>query len=149
MEKSADWPEKLRRLVLPRLPEPEKAGDISTLRRTAGLVALRNELVLTLCQGAVSGTRWDTLVGNLVFPFLAIKTGEGRNPAAVERFWDAWYPGDVPDSVRRAVRELDQRGPRSPISNGMVQGLLGLQLAHNSRPVATQAGSVSAADAGP
>jgi len=131
MQKNEDWPEKLRRLELPRLPGPENTGDVATLRRNVGFVALRAELGVALCGGAVAGTRWDTLIGNLVFPFLAVEPNERRSEGALEGFWNAWYPGDVPDSLRKAVRELGAGGYRAPISNGIIQGLLGLQLAGN------------------
>lgn len=129
MKERPNWPEVLRQVQLPQLPRDESADDPVVVRRTVGFVALRAEMARKLCGGAVTGTRWDTLMGNLFFPFLAVARGAGPGSAALAQIWQAWYPGDVPDSLLKAVRELD---PARLVCNGAIQGLLGLQLAGGS-----------------
>lgn len=130
MAQRGDWPEKMRRLRFRRLRGLETAGSTAAVRRSAGFPDLRVDLVHALCGSAVTGSRWDTLVTNLIFPFLAADRGDGVDWRSMETFWSAWYPGDIPDLVRKAVRDLNGARTRAPISNGVVQGLLGLQLAH-------------------
>lgn len=122
-----DWPERLRSLELPALFSDTMRIDAVAIRKQIGSVAWRERVALQLAGGAVTATRWDTIMCNLVFPLrAAIDVSAGRC-RGWEFLWGAWYPGDAPDGLRRAARHLDV-GRKEVVSNGLIQGLLGLQM---------------------
>jgi hypothetical protein len=93
-------------------------------RSSAGRDKLRD----ALCDGAISGSRFDNLMGDGFIPLLAADTGQD-----LESVWAGWYAGDAPESVVGVLRSLGVFGGRSrPVSHGPVQGLLGWMLAHEA-----------------
>lgn len=110
----ADWPAWLRSNV----------GVDELTRSSAGRVKLRD----ALCDGVISGSRFDNLLGDGFMPLLAADTG--LDLASV---WAGWYAGDAPESVVRVLRALGVFGGRGrPVSQGPIQGLLGWMLAHET-----------------
>lgn len=111
----ADWPAWLR----------SKVGVDEMKRSAAGRVRLREGL----CDGVVSGSRFDNLMGDGFMPLLAADTGLDW-----ESVWAGWYAGDAPESVVRVLRALGIFGGRGrPVSQGPIQGLLGWMLAHEAQ----------------
>jgi hypothetical protein len=109
-----DWPAWLRSHV----------GSNELARSAAGRVRLRE----ALCDGVISGSRFDNLMGDGFMPLLAAETG-----LDLESAWTGWYAGDAPESVVRVLRALGVFGGRGrPVSQGPVQGLLGWMLAHEA-----------------
>jgi hypothetical protein len=109
-----DWADWLRANV----------GVDQLARSAAGRVKLREEL----CDGVISGSRFDNLMGDGFMPLLAADTG-----LDLEAAWTAWYAGDAPESAVRVLRALGVFGGRSrPVSQGPIQGLLGWMLAHEA-----------------
>jgi hypothetical protein len=110
-----DWPAWLRSNVV--------VGEYLA-RSTAGRVRLRD----ALCDGVISGSRFDNLLGDRFMPLLAADTGRD-----LETVWTGWYAGDAPESVVRVLRALGVFGGRGrPVSQGPIQGLLGWMLAHEA-----------------
>lgn len=120
---AGDWPSRLLHLKLPRLSESALAEGVTRMRRTTKMSALRERLKVELCQNAIGGTRLDTWIVNLALPFLA----STDHAEAATVLWMAWYPGDVPDTLRQAVRQLTN-DRRQPVSNGILQAVVELQL---------------------
>lgn len=133
VQRAGDWPGRLRTLALPALPAGASDLEPGLLRRRAEFPRWRAAIARELCGGEFDGTRLDTWIINLVFPFLA----SGRSDTAAEVGWHAWFPGDAPESFLAASQQL---APATVRHNGFVQGLLGLELARVVRPVVRDGG---------
>lgn len=126
MRQLPDWTARARRWQPPRanvVAPPD--GGVAATRKAMGLPRLREEIASALCCDALGGTRLDTWIINLLLPFAAVQHADD----ALESLWLAWYPGDAPELLLTAGRQLAAPGVASVRSNGVVQGLLGLQLA--------------------
>jgi hypothetical protein len=120
-----DWPARLVALA-DRLPAVNANAPTTAMRRAGRLTAWRSELADTLAADAVGGTRFDTLVCDGFWPLLAAQAGGER-----QGLWFHWFPGDLPPSIRGALRELGVTGgPGRPACHGFAQGLLGWSLGH-------------------
>jgi hypothetical protein len=119
-----DWPGHLAAYVLPEPPDVSGMFEVSRLRREARLPQVRVELSRSICREAVGGSRLDTLVANLVLPFLGAK-GHGE---AARIPWIAWYPGDVSEGLRKTARQLGSARRPAVLANGILQALIALQL---------------------
>ncbi len=127
-----DWPERL--YVWGRSMAMERPGnddaDTSRFRRAAHLPQLRSALAETIVGGAVTGSRLDTLVCDGFLPLLAaadVAADVGHS------LWWHWYEGDVPDYLRRGLRDLALAGDaRAPACHGLTQGLIGGLLARET-----------------
>ena len=109
-----DWVEWLRENL-----EPDELT-----RSTAGRVKLRD----AVCDGVISGSRFDNLMGDGFMPLLATDKGLDLEP-----IWAGWYAGDAPESAVSVLRALGVFGGRGrPVSQGPIQGLLGWMLDHEA-----------------
>lgn len=129
MTRRPDWPKQLRELEIPS--PPSGAGEMTpaALRKRVGLAGWRERMGSDLCGGELGGTRLDTWICNLLLPF----RGALSPSAAEELWWQVWFPGDAPELLLRAVRQLAGPGLSATRTNGAVQGLLGLQLGRMRR----------------
>jgi len=125
MEARPDWPARLRRFALPSVDGCGLDAGVARLRRRLGMAGLRQAIAHEICADTLGGNRFDTWIANLAFPFLAAADQE----EAARLLWFAWYPGDAPDSHRMAARQLTD-GRRQPVSNGLLQAIIALQLDH-------------------
>jgi len=122
---ASDWP---ARWLLWRdsvvCVSPENLADVAKTRREYGFPAWRDRLAQQVVGGAVSGARLDTLITNGLLPLLAAQSGE----RLFDR-WFAWYPGEVPERLTRALRlaGICGRGA-APLHVGAVQAMLQLSL---------------------
>ena len=125
-----DWPKQLLESAdqLPLLPT---ATATAKMRRQYRLGALRTGWARRISTETVGGTRLDNLVCDGWLPLLTACTG--RNLGGL---WQHWFPGDLPPSLTRALRELGVfAGRNHPACHGTVQGLLGhmlVQEMHNA-----------------
>jgi hypothetical protein len=142
MAASPEWPARLREFAnsggtagasrggAGDRPDGAEAS-VAALRRGLGLRALRDRIAREVFGDSVAGTRVDTLVCNLVLPFLAAAcSGHGQ---ALGRLWHIWPPGDFPDHLSSAARHLRPAGVRQPACNGFLQGVLSLQIDEQRR----------------
>lgn len=122
-----DWPERLRIWALSDISADVSAGNggITAVRRRVGLPKIRTAFTRDLFGDQVGGLRADTLVLNLVLPFLATEPGTGPGAAA---WWQVWTPGDVAEVLLEASRRLSPPQERTIRTNATVQGLLGLHV---------------------
>lgn len=127
-----DWPERLATLSLPELPK--NAGvPAGRLRKSSGAKELREKLVQQVFGDVVGGTRVDTLIIDLVLPFLGTTSAND----ASRTLWRIWYPGDMPDTLRSVARQLAE--PRAGgLTNGLLQALFGLVLQALQREAAPE-----------
>lgn len=125
MERTPDWPQRLRAWVPPAIEEPGEA-PIVRQRKLAGLARLRESLAQDLTGAQLGGLRLDTFIVNLVLPFCA--AGATSEPVSAARWWRLWTPGDLAEVLLEAARRLASPGTRDVRTNETAQGLLGLHL---------------------
>ena len=116
-----DWPTRLRKLAAawPTTPA-EGTITVAQWRRTNKFPEIRDQLADGICGGTVGGSRFDTLVCDGFLPLLAAETG-----ADLGGWWQAWFPGDLPEAVLAALRILGVFStPGQPACHGPAQGLL-------------------------
>jgi len=135
MARVPDWPRRLREFSLPPLEPTDGGESIAQQRRRAGQVRLRERMLREICADQLGGLRFDTLVINLVLPFLAVGSA-AAGTASAAAWWRLWTPGDVAETLLLASRQLAAPGARTTRTNESVQGLLGLHL-RRARPEAT------------
>lgn len=111
-----DWPQRLADWVEASQSLGAEAGDG---RRFWRLGERREYLRRHLTGGALSGSRWDTVVVDALLP-LAAHAGKGPWSA----WWQLWFAGDCPDWVRAGARQLGLSAKGCPLDNGTVQGLI-------------------------
>lgn len=121
-----DWPQVLENWARRQAAPRHEAGalPIGTGRRELGFPAAWIVLLQVIGAGsAVARPRADHLVGD---GFLPLLTARGcLNPRAAFAWWWQGYPGDLPDPIQRALRELGLSGTgASPAALGPAQGLL-------------------------
>ncbi|HEX9783672.1 MAG TPA: DUF2851 family protein [Opitutaceae bacterium] len=123
MRSVPDWPDRLRAFPLAEdgVAGSQSSRTVTSLRRVLHCKEFRARIASDLLAGAVSGTRLDTLVVDLVLPFMA---AAGRDEAAFPQ-WQVWYPGDMPEWLREAARHLSPGEGRAPLHNGLLQAVFG------------------------
>jgi hypothetical protein len=126
-----DWPARLAALA-DQLPAASPEDGTRSARATAQLGAWRERLLDVVAGGVLGGTRWDNVVCDGFLPLWAAR-GAGRAEGA----WFHWYPGDLPDFVRRGLAELGvSDGAARPVCHGLAQGLIGCLLERERGPQA-------------
>jgi hypothetical protein len=125
-----DWPMRLRDWHLSSPAEAE--SDVAGERRRLRIAAVRDGFAERLFGGACGASRAHTLAIDLALPYLAVASGI---PGTCFRYWAAWYPGDMPDNLVAAARQILPRDPGNPLANGVLQGLLRLMLLGAARDV--------------
>lgn len=140
MTRVPDWPVRLRAWRWPAVEPTKDASALAAIRRELRLPAVREAVAGGLCGGALGGSRLDTWITNLALPFTALAHAE-----TAHALWGAWYPGDAPDALLEAARQLVPLGRRAPMANGLLQALLALHLDWQAgRPL--ESGTKPAAD---
>jgi hypothetical protein len=90
------------------------------VRRRGGFTRLREKLSDLLIDGAIGGTRLDTLITSGFLPLLAAQQG-----AELFATWCCWFAGDSPDWLKSALRDTPSTpGKRPPLCEGLVQAAL-------------------------
>lgn len=117
-----DWPSRLVSLArsLPVVADQSPLATTAEIRRRAGFARLREQLAKEIAGGAVSGTRFDTIVTNGFLPLIA-----ARGVAEPFATWCCWFAGDSPDWLKAALRDTPATpGKRPPLCEGLVQAAL-------------------------
>lgn len=154
-----DWPERLRSahsdlkrlatLARQAMTVPDNGqGDagqgrgapdylaVAAARRRIGARQVRSELANKLGADALGdgGTRLDTFFCDALFPLAAALEGEAERDgeSVMQWLWHAWFPGDYPAEFATFINELGMASRASPVCHGMIQGMLGWLLQHNS-----------------
>jgi len=120
------WPTRLGELAA-NWPAPLMNDDTRAVRRAAALAALREQISLEICGGAVGGTRLDTLICDGLFPLATLRTGRDFSG-----LWWHWWAGDLPGFLRTARSDL--RTLFAPQSQGTIQALIAWALELDGRP---------------
>lgn len=92
-------------------------------RQEMKVATLRESVSHTLLAGAVGGAKADTLLCDALMPLLAARQG-----VDLFELWFHWHAGTGPASCVDGLRGLQVLQPRRiPMSNGWLQGMLGLR----------------------
>jgi hypothetical protein len=120
-----DWPERLAALAA-ELPDGIAASEpTAAVRRAHHFAQWRLRLAREIAGGAVGGSRLEILICDGWLPLLA-----ARRALAGFGWWFHWFPGDAPQPLNGALRELGVFAVRTqPACQGLVQGLLDWWLA--------------------
>ncbi|MGB0408717.1 MAG: DUF2851 family protein [Opitutales bacterium] len=117
----AGWPDALASVLGQQVVPVDQ--PTSRFRRAAECKAMESSVSDQVFGGQLSSSRLSTLFADAIFPLAhAAKCMDS------ERHWYHWYPGDMPSSLRRLASELELNDSARPISNGLLQGLLGIVL---------------------
>jgi hypothetical protein len=114
-----DWPIRFRELL-----EKANATDSATtaeFRKVAETKTLLASVSEVVFQDVIGNKRLNSLLCDAIFP-LASSVIKGQWYA----YWQHWYPGDYPDAFTRFYRQAGLANTRSPMSNGIMQGILAL-----------------------
>jgi len=123
------WPSRLGELAAD-WPAPLMSDDTRAVRRAASLAALREQIFLNICGGAVGGTRLDTLICDGLLPLATLRTG-----GAFSGLWWHWWAGDLPGFLRNARSDL--RSVLTPQCQGAIQALIAWALELDAARAAT------------
>ncbi len=117
-----DWPSALRSLARAEGLAGSTEEATAAYRRRIGARALRERFAERVAGSAVSGTRWDTLLVDVLFPLCATVD----RPEDWATVWYHWFAGDMPDRFSDFLRVAGlHREPRvRPVCNGSYQGVL-------------------------
>lgn len=111
-----DWPLRLQAAPLPEAPD---ASDTRAFRKDLSLAKLREKLSMSLCADQLGGGRFDSFICDVCLPLRATLEGED-----LFELWFHWFPGDIPDSIRNALREArEMDAGLQTYCNGASQGL--------------------------
>lgn len=115
-----DWTERLETWA-----RAVPVSDVATLgsadARRLGKFGPRRDELGELTGRAIAGPRFHTLVCDGLLPLAAARTDR----TDLGSLWFQWFPGDLPDQVRRALTRLGVTGGRTqPLCHGFAQGLL-------------------------
>ncbi len=115
------------------LPEAGSASPcLAAERRRLRFPAEWETLRQVVNAGVIGPPRGDNVLVDGVLP-LAAASGVA-NECTLHTWWWHGYPGNLPDPLHRALRELGWAGTSStPAATGPAQGLLGWLLARESR----------------
>lgn len=115
-----DWPAALL-ATLNLLRQKRISEAVSPqLRRRLNFSALRLQFQNTVWAGCLTGSRLDTLIGDVFLPLGSEYLGWDGFP-----WWFHWYGGDVPEAVKQFLKPILQG---APLGNGWNQGALQLFL---------------------
>jgi hypothetical protein len=123
---SPNWPQRLLDWANGSVMMGDAAVEIPTAEARYRLDFPRrwHELRRIACADVIASPRADNLMADGVLPLLAAQGA--MNATAAYAWWWHGYPGDLPDPIRRALRELSLVARRStPLAIGRAQGLLG------------------------
>ncbi|MEM7791794.1 MAG: DUF2851 family protein [Verrucomicrobiota bacterium] len=122
MSRAPDWPEQLRS-VLGQQTEASATMKTADFRRSVGLRDLCDALRIELLGEVIGEKRFHTL---MVDAFLPLAAAEGLIEGYP--YWRHWWPGDNPDSLSRLLKRAGLVTRPNPLSNGLLQGVLGLSI---------------------
>ena len=115
-----DWPARLTQWGA-NWPVLDGRGDTRDVRRIHTFSSRRTKAAEAIGVGALSGSRFDNLLGDGLLPLLAVRSGRPFFGG-----WFHWYPGDLPPVLARTLRQLGVfDGRRRAACLGPAQGLLG------------------------
>jgi len=127
-----DWPTRLHMLM----PFHVRELALTCAKRRVysldpgfeGLRELRSVLSEWVCDGKVPGSRFESFVGDVIFPFLTV--AGLVEPALVHELWLRWYPGDLALNGGASLKRLFAGLTYVHVNcNGMHQGFKGWRLA--------------------
>lgn len=121
-----DWPDRLTEWI-ERLPVVVDHTGTHEFRKATGLSGFRSQLSESVFGSVVGEKRLNTLAVDMILP---LATAAGLMDAF--DYWRHWFPGDSPDSLSRFLKKAGVVDHQKPLSNGLIQGALGLFLDHDA-----------------
>lgn len=117
-----DWPNQLLHLFEDAVPATGEL-DVAAFRKLARVKELEAAISEEVFRGVIGSKRLSTLLCDAIFPLADAALGKGWGP-----YWQHWYAGDFPEAFSRFCRQSDLVDTRTPVSNGLMQGILALFL---------------------
>lgn len=117
-----DWPDQLAGR-LRKFPAALTGSSTTAFRKAVELSNLRNEISESLFHSIISERRLNTLIVDALLPL-----GTAAKLLAGATYWQHWFAGDSPDALSHFLKRADVLNRQNPMSNGAVQGALGLFL---------------------
>ncbi|MDP2138305.1 MAG: DUF2851 family protein [Candidatus Didemnitutus sp.] len=119
--RSPDWPTRLGDWAGHRPPWfPRFDASTAAIRRDVHFKLTQEFFRSEIMGEAVGGSRCHTLVCDGLLPLAAAWSGKD-----LSGLWFHWHPGDLPEQIRRAVRDLGVcQGRSNPLNHGCSQGML-------------------------
>lgn len=116
-----DWTMRVSNYLSILKTDDESIADYGTkFRKKHELKKLRESIRTDCVVGAISGSRFDTVVTDVFFPLYS-------TAAEVSFFslWFNWFPGDLPESFSDCLRQCQVTNRKdNPCSNGWNQAIL-------------------------
>lgn len=120
------WPDRLAD-CLKHFPATSFGSGTAAFRKAAELSKLRAQLSESVFCSVIGEKRFNTLIVDAILP-LATVAGllDGFE------YWLHWFPGDCPAALQRFLKQAGVVNRQNPLSNGLVQGALGLFIDHGA-----------------
>ena len=116
------WPNELISAIR-QWPSSKASLSTTAFRRTVALPVLRKTLHKAFF-GMLGESRFNTFMVDAILPLAtASKVLDGQ------LYWSHWPAGDHPHALRRFLKHVQMTSRRQPLTNGLLQGALGLSLA--------------------
>ena len=122
--KQPHWPDRLAD-CLKQFPATSSGSGTAVFRKVNGLKGLRVQLSESVFCSIVGEKRFNTLTVDAILP---LATAAGLLDGF--EYWLHWFPGDCPSALQRFLKQVGAVNRRNPLSNGLIQGALGLFLDH-------------------
>lgn len=120
LEAVPDWPLHLG-AALEVLPSVASGTKTTPWRREADLRQWCAQVRKQVFQNQFGETRFHTMMVDSSLPLAA-----AAGFCEAKGYWMHWYVGDVPPALRRFLKEAELINAKQPMTNGLIQGALGL-----------------------
>jgi len=114
------YPLEWLKLEIPVIERRSPSISVVENRKKMGMKQLREEFEKKAFRGVFGGNRLDTLIHNVLLPYLSAK-----NDCDYYNYWFYWYVGDCPTKVKRInERMISEDSAEIKNCNGIVQSVL-------------------------
>ncbi len=125
--KQPHWPDRLMD-CLQQFPVAATEFNTAAFRKAVGLPGLNKGLGKFVFDSIISEKRLNTLVVDAILPLATVAGWFDGS-----QYWMHWFAGDSPDALRHFLKHIGVCNRQNPLSNGLIQGALGLFLDQGSR----------------
>lgn len=127
VQNQPEWPTLLMNSIK-QFPASASASESSTskFRKQFQLLELKKIISESVFGSHVSDGRLNTIIVDAILPLAtAAELIDGST------YWQHWFAGDSPDAIKHFLKNIEAHTRKNPLSNGLIQGALGLFLDTN------------------